>query len=118
MNENNKNIPIDVADNQLEDVTGGMSSWSTPDFVTSNNSRYSSGSSPKYSVGQRLKIVCRYMGTDHKVSCVVLSVSSNPNCGIFYKEFGYTVKVTQSLRDVPLEGAICEDVYESCLYEN
>lgn len=118
MNENNKNIPDNVSDNQLESVTGGMSSWSTPNFVTSNNSHYSSGSTPKYSVGQRLKIVCRYMGTDHKLNCDVIAVSSTPNCGIFYKEFGYNVRVTQSLRNVPLEGTICEGVYESCLYEN
>lgn len=124
MNEHEKDIFDKIPDDQMETVSGGKTTLShiLPKPITSNRGKYSSGETPKYSVGQRLKIQCEYRSRTTKVSCEVLSVSSTRNCGIFYKEFGYQIKILDPIGGsspaLNLLGKIFNDVYESCLYEN
>lgn len=125
MNDKNKNTPDNVSDHQLEDVVGGfpgtamsglMGKSAIPELITSNRGTYSSGSEPKYQVGQRLGIQCRYRGEIIKIPCMVRSVSASADLGIFYEEFGYTVEILCDF--IPgLQGKIAENVYESCLYQ-
>lgn len=112
----NKDILNNVSDNQLEEVSGGGTHSAFPKIITRNLSNYKSGDTPKYQAGQELKIACRVLNTTVKISCQVLSVSATANCGMFYKEFGYKVRILESVMGL-FKDNIFDDVYESCLYE-
>lgn len=118
MNEENKITLSDVPEEKLEDVAGGMIP-PVPSYtvITTNHSRYSSGDTPKYYVGQHVKVFCSTPTGKVKLSCVILGVSSTANCGTFCKEFGYRIQITEAANG-HLDGKICVGVYESCLYEN
>lgn len=111
----NKDILNNVSDNQLEDVSGG-SNVAFPKIITSNRSNYRSGDTPRYFAGQELKIACRVLNTTVKISCLVLAVSATADCGLYYKEFGYKVRILESVMGL-FKDSIYDDVYESCLYE-
>lgn len=119
MNENNKIIPDTISDQQMEEIVGGISADRIPQIKTKNSSRYSSGETPKYSVGQRLAIECYYMGHNLKLPCIVLSVSETATGGSFCKEFVYSIEM--DVLDVEpykvFQGMVCQNVFESCLYE-
>ena len=121
-NENMTN-KLDVQrleDQQLEDVAGG----SKQDYVTTphitNRSKYTSGDTPKYAVGQRLKIAA---GDSYvKIPCEVLSVSESATGGFWYKEFVYSIVILPFKHPFrpkfeELIGEEYNGVYESCLYE-
>lgn len=124
MNENNKNIQNPVSDQQLEDIIGGYETVlpghggnvALLNLITSNRGTYSSGSEPKYRVGQHLKIKCNYCDETKLIPCTVISVSETADMGVIYKEFGYTVET--HCDSIPeLQGKIVPHVYESCLYQ-
>ena len=124
MNENNKSEQNHVADQQMEEIVGGNGRYSsdaynTPQVITSNKSRYSSGDFPKYTVGQRLAIECSLHGNKVNIPCEVLSVSETATGGFWYKEFVYTIKMMDVCLEAfsTLSGKVYQSVYESCLYE-
>lgn len=118
MNETSKTPLTDVPEEKLEDVAGGQLPPVVPYIViTTNHSRYSSGDTPKYHVGQYVKVFCSTPLGKVKTTCVILSVSDTANCGLFCKEFGYRIQITEAVNGY-LEGETYPGVYESCLYEN
>lgn len=120
MNENDKKVWNDISDQQLEEIVGGIVTSRVPVIKKENSSFYSSGDTPKYSVGQRVGIECTYMNSTFKIPCIVLSVSEAATGGIFCKEFVYSVEITPPSSAEPLkilQGKVYDSVYESCLYE-
>ena len=91
MENKNENITNKLEDQQLEDVAGGSEQdYETTPHIT-NRSKYSSGDTPKYAVGQRLKIAA---GDSYvKIPCEVLSVSESATGGFWYKEFVYSIVI-------------------------
>ena len=104
-----------LTDQQLENVAGGAIK-----VYTDNDSKYESGDTPKYKVGQRLNIEADFSHT--RIPCEVLSVSNSKTGGWIYKEFVYSVVILpfrHSFRPKfeALIGKVYDDVYESCLFE-
>lgn len=95
-----------LKDDELSKVTGGA-------YVIKNKSPYSSGSTPKFRINQRVLLENVSSRQDRPSSWdafSVLAVSATPDGGTFYKEFTYTLKGITS--DLTIEG-----VYESCIRE-
>ena len=118
MENKNENITNKLTDQQLEDVAGGHITYIT--VHTDNDSKYTSGDTPKYAVGQHLKIEADITHT--RIPCEVLSVSETKSGGWIYKEFVYSVVILpfkHSFRPEfeSLIGKVYDDVYESCLFE-
>ena len=115
-NKNNK-----LTDQQLKNVAGGVFESLDIYVHTTNNSKYTSGETPKYMVGQELRIE---VDTAHtRIPCEVLSVSETKTGGWVYKEFVYSVKIlpfslSNKANLETLIGKTYDDVYESCLFEN
>ena len=115
MENKNENITNKLEDQQLEDVAGGA-----PIVYTINSSEYTSGDTPKYAVGQHLKIEADFTHT--RIPCEVLSVSEEKTGGWIYKEFVYSVKIlpfpgSYKPKLQSLIGKEYTEVYESCLFE-
>ena len=122
MENKNENMTGKLSDQQLKDVSGGLLdvTHSGDEIViyTDNSSWYYSGDTPKYAVGQKLKIQVR-QNRHHYMPCKVLSVSETKTGGLICKEFVYRVKIT-AVPNAAFEafvGKVYDDVYESCLYE-
>ena len=121
MENKNENMTNELNDRQLKDVAGGSAKNILIGVHTSSKLKYTGGDTPKYSVGQELKIEA---GADHvRIPCEVLSVSETKTGGWIYKEYVYSVKI------LPFEytprpdfniliGEVYKDVYESCLFES
>ena len=114
-NKNNK-----LNDRQLENVAGGGSISTGIRVYTDNNSKYTGGDTPKYAVGQHLRIEAGIAHT--RIPCEVLSVSETKTGGWIYKEFVYSVKIlpfslSHTANLEKLIGEVYNDVYESCLFE-
>ena len=115
--ENQKLEKTLLSDSELSEVSGGASGR----FLTTNSKWSSSDDVPKYHEGQR--VILQYKvnpGELFNLTCIVKSVTETAECGDYFKEFGYTVKVI----DVPerllalncqICGATVSGVYESCL---
>ena len=122
MGNKNDNMTNKLSDQQLEDVSGGLLdvTHSGDEIViyTDNSSWYSSGDTPKYAVGQKLKIQVR-QNRHHYVPCKVLNVSKDKPGGSVFKEFVYSVEIIPGELDqyIQLTGKVYHGVYESCLYE-
>ena len=121
--ENQKMEKVLLSENELEEVSGGgFGSQVRPFMRTMNSSTYSSGSVPKWHVGQTLKIEYYNITSRFDCTCVVMAVSQKANCGLIYKEFGYTVQITAApdavLNDgLTAIGQIYHGVYEGNLYD-
>ena len=117
MENKNENMTNELNDRQLKDVAGGSAKNILIGVHTSSKLKYTGGDTPKYSVGQELKIEA---GADHvRIPCEVLSVSETKTGGLICKEFVYRVKIT-AVPNAAFEayvGRVYDDVYESCLYE-
>ena len=105
-------------DQRLEDVAGGHFTHIT--VHTDNDSKYTSGDTPKYAVGQHVQIEADFSHT--KIPCEVLSVSEEKTGGLIYKEFVYSVKILPfpgsfKPKLQSLIGKEYTEVYESCLFE-
>lgn len=112
-----------LSDVQLAHISGGagVKTYSSCYMKVQNRSTYSSGSEPKYQVGQILTIKYLDYSRVHDCSCIVRSVSKSANYGIIYEEFGYDVEITSApdavIRiDNDMIGKVYKGVYESCLY--
>ena len=111
-----------LQDKELEDVAGGLAAGGRNEneieIFTDNSSTYSSGDTPKYAVGQELKLRAKNIQY-HYLTCSVLGVSETKTGGLICKEFVYKVKIT-AVPNATFEafvGKVYDDVYESCLYE-
>ena len=121
MENKNENMAGKIPDQQLEDVSGGLCPGGRKEneieIFTDNSSTYSSGDTPKYAVGQELKL--RAKNTQyHYLTCSVLGVSETKTGGLICKEFVYRVKIT-AVPNATFEafvGKVYDGVYESCLY--
>ena len=114
MENKNENMTNKLQDKELEDVAGGLAVGGRNE----NESTYSSGDTPKYAVGQKLKIRAKNIKY-HYLTCSVLGVSETKTGGLICKEFVYRVKIT-AVPNATFEafvGKVYDDVYESCLYE-
>lgn len=122
MENKNENMSNRLPDQQLQDVAGGYRTSGILSVVTENFSKYSSGDTPKYAVGQHLEIAAGPHGDAHtRIPCEVLSVSETKTGGYFYKEFVYSVVILPfSLPFMKgyeaFVGEVYDGVYESCLY--
>ena len=77
-----------IPDSELDLVSGGSSIDST------GISGYSSGSAPKWSTGDVLRVkYCEADGKNCRAKCVVISVSSNKTAGPSGAEYSYTVQI-------------------------
>ena len=108
---------------ELEKVNGGLLTMLFSSGIVSDNAdSYSSGSEPKYRVGEELTIKYKIaFDNTYDCTCVVLGVSSNKNAGMFCREYTYTVRITQVPEEVAksdnaIVGATYSGVFESCLY--
>ena len=114
--ENQKLEKTLLSDSELSEVSGGAAV-----FCTKNSSFYSSGDVPKYHKGQRVFLQYKAdLGGLYDLTCIVEDVTETAECGTFYKEFGYTVKVISvpeglSVVKHSLLGHVETGVYESCL---
>ena len=115
--ENQKLEQALLSDSELSEVSGGASGR----FLTTNSKWSSSDDVPKYHEGQRVILQYRVNpGELFNLTCIVKSVTETAECGDYFKEFGYTVKVISvpdGLRVVQnsLVGHVETGVYESCL---
>ena len=121
MENKNENMTGKLQDKELEDVAGGLAAGGRNEneieIYTDNSSTYSSGDTPKYAVGQELKIRAKNVNY-HYLTCSVLNVSETKTGGLICKEFVYRVKIT-AVPNATFEafvGKVYDDVYESCLY--
>ena len=122
MENKNENMTGKLSDQQLKDVSGGLldvtHSGDEVVIYTDNSSWYYSGDTPKYAVGQELKLRAKNIQY-HYLTCSVLGVSETKTGGLICKEFVYRVKIT-AVPNAAFEafvGKVYDDVYESCLYE-
>ena len=122
MENKNENMTNKLQDKELEDVAGGLAVGGRNEneiaISTDNSSTYSSGDTPKYAVGQELKIRAKNIQY-HYLTCSVLGVSETKTGGLICKEFVYRVKIT-AVPNAAFEafvGKVYDGVYESCLYE-
>ena len=122
MKNKNENMTNKLKDKELEDVAGGLAvggrNENEIEIYTDNSSTYSSGDTPKYAVGQELKIRAKNVNY-HYLTCSVLGVSETKTGGLICKEFVYRVKIT-AVPNAAFEafvGKVYNGVYESCLYE-
>lgn len=117
-NEKEKNVLNPISEQELETVAGGEATTNTiPVLHLSNDSFYKSGDTPKYSVGQEVVITYRYKQQTLKLRCKIVGVTETRECGLIYKEFGYSIELLESLPLFP-KGTVRNNVYESCIYEN
>ena len=125
MNDIKKNELNPISDKKLEDIVGGAhvtdGSYikdAMPTLETDNHSSYKSGDTPKYSIGQKLKIKFRYKGESSFLSCTVLDVSKTKDCGTICKEYGYKIQLHENNNPyTKLLQETYDNVYESCLYD-
>lgn len=113
-----------INDKNLEQVAGGMDTGPVDDYglITVSVAWSSSGDTPKYYIGQNLKIAYKLAGKRYMCDCEVRDVSATKDRGLIFKEFGYKVLIT----GIPEEVFKCENimwktyngVYESCLFTN
>ena len=122
MENKNENMTNKLQDKELEDVAGGLAVGGRNEneivISTDNSSTYSSGDTPKYAVGQELKLRAKNIQY-HYLTCSVLGVNETKTGGLICKEFVYRVKIT-AVPNAAFEafvGKVYDDVYESCLYE-
>lgn len=80
-------------------------------YVTQNSSLYKSGDTPKFKVGDFVKVeyYASATGNNPWVTFLVTGVSSTRNGGEYFKEFTYTVM------KVGAHDEVLKNVYESCL---
>ena len=117
-NEKEKNVLNPISEQELENVAGGEESIDrVPVLHLNNDSFYKSGDTPKYSIGQEVVITYRYKQQTLKLRCEIIGVTETRECGLIYKEFGYSIKLLESLPFFP-KGTVRHNVYESCIYEN
>lgn len=77
-----------IEDSELNTVSGGSS------IVSSGNAAYISGSTPKWHVGDVLRVnYCEADGRNCRAKCLVRSISSTRNAGPSGAEFAYTVQI-------------------------
>ena len=121
MENKNENMTNKLQDKELEDVAGGLAVGGRNEneivIYTENSSTYSSGDTPKYAVGQELKLRAKNIQY-HYLTCSVLGVSETKTGGLICKEFVYRVKIT-AVPNATFEafvGKVYDGVYESCLY--
>ena len=121
MENQNENMTGKLQDKELEDVAGGLAAGGRNEneieIYTDNSSTYSSGDTPKYAVGQELKLRAQNIQY-HYLTCSVLGVNETKTGGLICKEFVYRVKIT-AVPNATFEafvGKVYDDVYESCLY--
>lgn len=116
-NEKEKNVLNPISEQELETVAGGETIDNLPILHLKNDSFYSSGDTPKYSVGQEVVITYNYQRETHKLRCKIVGVTETKECGVFCREFGYSIELLESLPLFP-KGTVRHNVYESCIYEN
>lgn len=117
-NEKEKNVLNPISEQELENVAGGEATTDNlPILHLKNDSFYSSGDTPKYSVGQEVVITYNYRRETHKLRCKIVGVTETKECGVFCREFGYSIELLESLPLFP-KGTVRNNVYESCIYEN
>ena len=114
-----------ISDNDLDLVSGGNTSILDEQglelkegrFITSSPlTGYSSGSEPKFSVGNTVKIKWR-ISADLTVMCnaEVTAVSEVPDGGLLFRKFTYAVKIL-TCPNSDMLGMIETGVHENCLF--
>ena len=119
--ENNDKTNM-IPDEMLKDVSGGrIGGIGKLKAILKNYSTYESGDTPKYRIGQKLKIKVEDTVNSSCygfADCTVIDVSEKANYGMIYEEFAYTIRIhrTIELKDRGIRETY-EGVYESALYE-
>ena len=117
-NEKEKNVLNPISEQELENVAGGEESIDkVPVLHLENDSFYESGDTPKYSEGQEVVIKYRYKQQTLKLRCKIIGVTETKECGLIYKEFGYSIELLESVPYFP-KGTVFHKVYEGNIYEN
>ena len=112
-----------LSDEELLVVSGGSALQSEQGeeikegrFITSKLSNYSSGESPKYAVGDFVKIKWR-VSAELEVLCnaEVLGISEDRNGGLLFRKYTYSIKI-HTCPNSDMIGLIESGVHENCLY--
>ena len=114
--------PFILSDDDLMDISGGTTIQNERGeeikegrFITSRLGNYSSGDTPRYSLGDCVKIKWR-IGTELEVPCdaEIVGISENRNGGLLFRQYTYSIKI-QSCPNSDMIGLIETDVHENCL---
>lgn len=113
-----------ISDDELIQVSGGSQSLLDAQgqevkegrFITSTFSSYSSGSTPKFNLGDSVKIKWR-VSNDLKILCnaEITGVSEGKDGGLLFQKYTYSIKIL-SCPNSDMIGRIETDVHENCLY--
>ena len=113
-----------ISDDELLQISGGSSSILNEQgievkegrFITSTLAGYTSGNSPKFSVGDSVKIKWR-ISADLKVMCnaEIIGVSSKKDAGLIFQKFTYSVRIL-TCPNCDMIGLIENGVHENCLF--
>lgn len=113
-----------LSDQELDQVAGGRSTvlnergeeMKEGRFVTSTLTSYASGTAPKFSVGDSVKIKWR-IGSSAQVLCnaEVVGVSSGKAAGLLFRKYTYNVRIL-TCPNSDMLGLIESDVHENCLF--
>lgn len=110
MTNENKNIAMEISDDELEGVSGGTT------IIQNADSQYRSGSKPKFSVGDKVSALSN--SGIYKYEGLVDTVSKTPT-GMINPEFSYTVKWYRKYNTQTNQGVAYSDygfdVFESQL---
>lgn len=99
---------------ELEKVSGSVY------YFTQNLSLYSSGDTPKYKIGETVKIDWARTPAHDRMEtlCKITGVSATKNGGTYCKEYTYTVQTIPTPSGVLSKSETVYNVYESCLRRN
>ena len=112
-----------LSDDDLLGVSGGSSIRNERGeeikegrFITSTLSNYSSGGTPKYSVGDLVTIKWR-IGVDMEIPCSaeVVGISDSRDGGLLFRKYTYSVRIL-SCPNSDVIGLTVSDVHENCLF--
>lgn len=124
MLSNDKSQIFIIADEELLQISGGSSSILDEQgleikegrFITSTFAGYTSGNTPKFSVGDPVKIKWQ-ISSNLEVLCdaEVTGVSANKDGGLLFQKYTYSVKIL-TCPNSDMLGMIESNVHENCLF--
>lgn len=122
MSSENTAHPIHLTDDDLLAVSGGCTVQNERGeevkegrFITSKLTNYSSGDTPRYAVGDFVKIKW-HIRSDLEVLCnaEVVGISEGRSSGLLFRKYAYSVKIL-SCPNSDMIGMIEPEVHENCL---
>lgn len=113
-----------ISDDDLLQIAGGSSSILSEQgleikegrFITSTLAGYTSGDTPKFTVGETVKIKW-HISASLEVMCnaEIIGVSSKKDGGLIFQKYTYSVKIL-TCPNSDMIGLIENGVHENCLF--